>query len=220
MLIMEKMDFFNDMVINVQIPAQSASAGTVPAFPAHIAQTGHGETAAAKVSASTPQGLNFPATTTLTKYTMEYVNAAGAVLNATVGQQAGAAASNFVRYAEYPGQRLFKKVKFEVNGNPLDEYTAEAALFHQKFKVAPNKLTGWKRLVGQEVPIEAYSDLSTVSGASSYNLVSSTPNVNGATPLGWPVNSADTSRKLVQVVNGPQTAKATQPALDLWIPLN
>jgi len=29
---------------------------------------------------------------------------------------------NFVRYCEFPGNRLFSLVKFDVNGNPLDEY--------------------------------------------------------------------------------------------------
>ncbi|AMN83136.1 major capsid protein [Faustovirus] len=43
-------------------------------------------------------------------YTQSYVNQQGTT------QTVAAAATNFVRYCEYPGLRLFKRVKFEVNG--------------------------------------------------------------------------------------------------------
>ncbi len=107
-----------------------------------------------------------------------------------------------------------------VSKNPLDEYTAEAYIYHQKFKVAPNKMVGWKRLVGQEVPVEAYSDVMSINGTSNFasgaaNIV----DVNGAAVAGAPINQTQTARRLTQVVNGPQTPKATQPALDMWIPL-
>jgi plastocyanin len=55
-----------------------------------------------------------------------------------------------MRWCNYPGERLLKNVKFEVNGNPLDEYTSEATNFHREFGVQPNKQTGWNRCVGQE----------------------------------------------------------------------
>jgi hypothetical protein len=57
---------------------------------------------------------------------------------------------NLMRWCNYPGERLLKNVKFEVNGNPLDEYTSEATNFHREFCVQPNKQTGWNRCVGQE----------------------------------------------------------------------
>jgi hypothetical protein len=55
-----------------------------------------------------------------------------------------------MRWCSYPGERLLKNVKFEVNGNPLDEYNSDAVNFHREFSVQPNKLTGWNRCVGQE----------------------------------------------------------------------
>lgn len=104
--------------------------------------------------------------------------------------------------------------------NPLDEYSSEAMLFHQKFRVAPNKLVGWKRLVGQEVPVEAYSDLIAVSSTSAWSAAGlDLLDQAGDAVVGAPVSSATTARKLVQVVNGPQTPKAVQPSLDLWVPL-
>jgi hypothetical protein len=197
------------MVVNVQLAATSASAGTVPALPAYIGADDQAVSSTSKVSAeeNATSGV-------YTKYTHEYVDIQGTV------QAVGAAASNFVRYAEFPGQRLFKKVKFEVNGNPLDEYTAEAMMYHQKFKVGPHKMTGWKRLVGQEVPMEAYSDLLSMAGKSSYaTAVADLEDVNGDAASGAPTSASVTARKLLSVVSGPQTPKATQPALDLWVPL-
>ena len=57
-----------------------------------------------------------------------------------------------MRWAHFPGERLLKKVRFEVNGNPLDEYTSHAYNFHREFCVQPNKERGWYRCVGQELP--------------------------------------------------------------------
>lgn len=197
------------MVVNAQLAATSAVAGTVPVFPAYVGASDQSVSSTVKISATenTTSGV-------YTKYTMEYVNLAGTV------QTVGAAASNFVRYAEYPGMRLFKKVKFEVNGNPLDEYTSEAYMYHQKFRVIPGKQTGWKRLVGQEVPVEAYSDLVSVSGASSYAAAhTGVTDVGSAAVSAGPVNATQTARQVHQVVYGPQTPQATQPILKMWIPL-
>lgn len=96
------------MAVNATLEQTQATAGTVPAFPAYVGAEDQVTSATAKVSA-----LRNLASGVYTRYTHEYVNAAGVV------QSVGAAATNFVRYAEYPGQRLFKKVKFDVNGNPL-----------------------------------------------------------------------------------------------------
>lgn len=102
----------------------------------------------------------------------------------------------------------------------MDEYTAEAVMFHEKFHVAPNKRDGWKRLVGQEVAVEGYSGLSAIAGASQWPAaLANLQDANGAAAAGAPTTAASTARKLVQVVNGPQTPKLTQPALDMWIPL-
>lgn len=93
-------------------------------------------------------------------------------------------------------------------------------MFFQKFRIPPNKMTGWKRLVGQEVPIEAYSDIMTVAGTSTYPAdLTDLNDVNGDAAAGGPISASQTTRRLSQVVSGPQTPKAQQPALDLWTPL-
>ena len=93
------------MVVNVTLDQTQATVGTVPAFPAYIGADNQAVTATSKVSAVAQAAGPVPRV--YTKFTHEYVNAAGVV------QTVGAAAQNFVRYAEYPGQRLFRKVKFD-----------------------------------------------------------------------------------------------------------
>ncbi|MDE2103644.1 MAG: hypothetical protein KGL39_40775 [Patescibacteria group bacterium] len=66
---------------------------------------------------------------------------------------------NLVRYCEYPGNRLFQDVKFDVNGNPLDEYDDVVPVFLTKFCLPPNKVVGFNKLVGQEVPLQGYGTL-------------------------------------------------------------
>lgn len=66
------------------------------------------------------------------------------------GTAPDAGSQNLMRWCAYPGERLLKTVKFEVNGNPLDEYTRDAVNFHREFCVQPNKQTGWNRCIGQE----------------------------------------------------------------------
>lgn len=65
---------------------------------------------------------------------------------------------NLFRWCAYPGERLLKKVKFEVNGNPLDEYTSDSTNFHREFLVQPNKEVAWGRCVGQEEPEPGFLD--------------------------------------------------------------
>jgi hypothetical protein len=93
------------MVINASLAATSATAGVVPAFPDFIGDDDQAATTTAKVSA-TEDATNG----VYTKYTHEYVDQAGNV------KTVGSTASNFVRYVEYPGERFFKKIKFDVNG--------------------------------------------------------------------------------------------------------
>jgi len=54
------------------------------------------------------------------------------------------------RWCNFPGERMFQKVEQSVNGNPLDSYTAVSTLMHRNFRVSPNKMSAWRRCVGQE----------------------------------------------------------------------
>jgi hypothetical protein len=98
--------------------------------------------------------------------------------------------NRFLRYVDFLGQRLLKNVKFQVNGNPLDEYDSDVMNFHEKFFVTPNKQIGWNRNVGQEVYRRGFVDNITVG-----------------------------TRQTVRIADGPQTPKAVQPAVEMWVPL-
>ncbi len=100
----------------------------------------------------------------------------------------------------------------------IDDYTSDVMMFHQKFSVAPNKLTGWKRMMGQEVPVEAYTDLMSVKGTSAYSNMDLLNTAGGAL-RGGSQSSGVSARKVQQLVFGPQTPQLVQPALDLWVPL-
>ncbi len=62
-----------------------------------------------------------------------------------------------VFYCDFPGERLVQSVKFDVNGNPLDEYNYFNYVFDRQFKLKTDKKVGYYRNVGQEVPVEAKS---------------------------------------------------------------
>jgi hypothetical protein len=110
-----------------------------------------------------------------------------------------------MRWCNYIGERLLKKVQFEVNGNPLDEYTSSAYNFYREFQVGPHKKVGWDRCVGQEIPHEGYVDQPTWANS-------------GVTP------AAGDHRFLSQVVNGHQTPSGqkdttTAGDVEMFIPL-
>lgn len=195
-------DFFHDMVVRVQLSQASTTTYTAPTqvgltpFPPNaVDDEGNG----------------------LAGATYRLVDGSGAEVAPSATVQ------NLVRYCEYPGERLFSKISFEVNNNPLDEYDSEVQAMCRKFEIGDEKLVGYKRLVGQEVARDGYTALSysTVSDSdangTAAQLASAVPVIadagNGRT------GNIDISRQKVAVCNGPQTPKVVQPALDLWVPL-
>jgi len=61
-----------------------------------------------------------------------------------------------MRWTSYPGERFFSSVKFEVNGNPLDEYTSQSFVFYRQMRIMPHKEQGYARCMGQEEPEVGY----------------------------------------------------------------
>jgi hypothetical protein len=105
----------------------------------------------------------------------------------------GADASAFY-WCSYPGERLLKLVKFEVNGNPLDQYENTVTPMHRQFLVQPNKMDAWKRCMGQEIAKDAYLPQDASIAPEGYNIRH-------------------------KVTDGWQTPKATLDSLTLHIPL-
>jgi hypothetical protein len=103
-----------------------------------------------------------------------------------------AAAGDQVYYTDFVGHRLMQLVQFEVNGNFLDQYDSNVMNFHYNFTVPDYKKRAWLQAIGQEIPESAY--LTANPGVDEY-------------------------RQQLAILSGPQTPKATQPTLSLWIPL-
>lgn len=217
-------DFFHDMVCRVRLGSVQALAGSLPT-------PINGTPSAPSIYPTNDTdmyGNSAPSGTTIT-YTLVDIN--GNLVTESTYQ-------NLVRYCEYPGNKLFKLVKFDVNGNPLDQYDNIVPTMLEKFCTLPHKRTGHDRLVGQEVPLIGYkpvksatvldADVNTPANISKFgkgqsnqtvglfnnNTVASintVPSVLSSTTTAY-----DISREMIQVVNGPQTPKPVQPPLEIW----
>jgi hypothetical protein len=177
-------DFFYDMVCRVRLNQFTGIAGLTPlqgtpAFP-----------------------LNVPANHLF----YNIVDACGQQVVAGVAAAPTAQISyrNYVRYCEFPGNRLFNRVKFDVNGNPLDTYDEIVPVMLEKFCTNPNKRVGFNRLVGQEVPLTGYGPLrnAVVFDADAAN-----------TPAGITRSAAGQSNQTVSLFNENQVPLGTAPAL-------
>jgi hypothetical protein len=217
-------DFFHDMVCRIRL---SAIQGIATATPSPMTGT-TGAPSIYPLNDTYPNGTACPTGTTI-EYSLVDVNG-----NAFTDQTY----VNLVRYCEYPGNKLFKLVKFDVNGNPLDQYDQMIPTMLEKFCTMPNKRAGHDRLVGQEVPVVGYKSILSASitdpdtntpttiskfnkgqsnqtvGLFNSNQLASVNTLN--TPLSSSVATYDVSRELMQVVNGPQTPKPIQPPLEIW----
>ncbi len=116
------------------------------------------------------------------------------------------------RWADFPGERLMEKVSFQVNGNPLDEYTFHSMNFFREFIVTSNKKAGWFRCVGQETRQPGWwrqpgTDL----------VLSATPGTDTGTS--WAGVGPSSHRICADVKTGPQTPKLDPDDLELFIPL-
>lgn len=146
-------DFFYDMVIRTRIAAAQSRTGSTP-----TQATG---------SVSNPalfpfNGTNPDGTANAAAF-YNLTDAFGNVLvdgrTAQQGARTPVTYRNMIQYCEYPGIRLHSTMKFEVNGNPLDNYEPAVISMLEKFCVPPNKRRGHDVLHGQEVPVQGYGGL-------------------------------------------------------------
>ena len=234
-------DFFNDMVCRVRLGKCMGLSGMTPsrggvAFP-HDDPPLVGN---ANGSVKYYNIVDVVGNMLVQGNTATSVNASGATV---ANPDAPISYRNFVRYCEYPGNRLFKQVKFEVNGNPLDSYSMMVPVMMEKFCTPPHKRTGHDRLVGQESPRIGYGGLNVSSVVDSdlvktpRGLITSESadqsnqtvglfaqagqtivNQTDIAKLGSLTGDKqyDVSRKIITVVNGHQTPKPVQPPLEVW----
>jgi hypothetical protein len=122
-----------------------------------------------------------------------------------------------MRWCSFPGERLFQRVQQEVNGNPLDEYSFHAVNFHREYRVAPNKLAGWNRCVGQDDAVNGY--VRQADWANNGVNINSIAGTSVTTAGGTAALTAE-GRVRVAVETGnqcPTSQKST--SLELFIPL-
>ncbi len=217
-------DFFHDMVCRVRLSQATAVTGTVPTNNDRITGT-----------------VSNPAVWSVDEFNQDGTineNAVYTIVDANDNPVRDASYRNFVRYCEYPGNRLFKLVKFDVNGNPLDQYDQMVPTMLEKFCTLPHKRIGHDRLVGQEVPVVGYKPVksATVRDADAntpinisrftkgqsnqtvalYNSTALSSTATAGTALSSTADTYDVSREFMQIVNGPQTPKPVQPPLEIW----
>lgn len=209
-------DFFHDMVCRVRLSSFYANTGLTPV---------KGTTPVFPVDVINEDSANYYRLTGTNKSMFTEGN-----------EQQQIEYRNYVHYCEYPGNRLFRSVKFDVNGNPLDQYDYMVPTMLEKFCVPPNKRAGYNRLVGQEDLIYGYKNVKPgrisdndsnlppninkfTSGQSNQTVglfsdVSQNPNVTNVSLA--TNNTRDSCREVFAVVNGPQTPKPIQPPLEIW----
>lgn len=114
------------------------------------------------------------------------------------------------RWCHYPGERLLQLCQFNVNGNPLDEYTYHAYNFHREFCIPTNKLEAWNRCVGQENATEGWVRQPGV------DMTLATTAATAIASSGFGPVSHRVGRR---VFNGPQTPKLTANSVEVFVPL-
>ena len=128
--------------------------------------------------------------------------------NGTSGRQHAPA----FRWCHYPGERLLEKVSFQVNGNPLDEYTHHSYNFWREFCVTKDKEAGWDRCVGQEKCMDGWYRQPGTDLALDAN-------PGNDTGSEWSGLGPESHRICAGVRTGPQTPKLVPDNLELFIPL-
>lgn len=82
-----------------------------------------------------------------------YVDSDGMSVPAGVEIAGGTKWAKQLRFAENPGHRLIKDVKFTVNNNILDQYNTEVYNMYEKFMIKSEKKVGYYKLIGQQIPM-------------------------------------------------------------------
>lgn len=198
-------DFFHDMILRTRLSAVSCKTASVNSsvnftLP-HLNAKYHWANVSTKPAhGHQPQLPAFTAPqTTLSAQYPEVVNefvtedkSKSCIVKTRLCNMAGATVvpgsdfRNYVRYCDLPGIRLLQTVKFEVNGNPLDQYDSQIMSILEKVTVPMNKRAGFNKLHGQET---AHVGLSNVRAGQVYDYDA------GKTPDGMDPHSADQSHQ-------------------------
>jgi len=186
-------EFLTDTVFNIVLSASSCAAAAIPA--ALSANLGPAQTAttASAVTITLPDGNTLQSLENRTLNGQSVLTVRRLLHQRFVDPEGNSLAFSSslpdrLAYCEYPGERIIKTVAFEINGNPLDDYDMMSHVWFRRFRLLPNKRLAYDRNHGQEVAVQAKSLL-----------------------------VKDGLRNQVSFLNGPQTPKAVQPEMRLWV---
>lgn len=200
-------DFLTDTVVNTVFSSCSCAAAALPSAASVLGNTGVPDGLVGGAGASfTNQVLTLPDGSTVNSLETSTFGVTGGSAVPCVNvrrlrgsrfvDEAGrsvastALVQDNVYYCDYPGERLFIDTKFEVNGNPLDEYDHMTYTYYRKYRLCADKQVSYNRNMGQENPVNAVTN-----------------------NVGYGVRQRDV------LLNGPQTPNQVQPQLTMWIKL-
>jgi hypothetical protein len=137
------------MALNINLSSASAASGVLPAVPADTdpiaAANNQVDNTMTLLDGSVLHAIDSDAKVVREFEYLGYFRPDGKLLNA------GESVADNVYYCDFPGERMIKTVKFEVNGNPLDDYNTYNYVFDRQFTLKKDKEVGYFRNVGQEV---------------------------------------------------------------------
>jgi hypothetical protein len=197
-------DFLTDSVVNLILSNCNYSAAAIPSFASVYAALGGASQGPSIASGTYTNGLiALPDGTTLNG--AEVVTVPGTstqvvvlrrliqtrLVDETGAQvQPSALVQDNIYYCNFPGERVMNNTKFEINGNPLDEYDFMSYSYYRKFRLCADKKVAYYKNMGQELPVTCL-----------------TQNIGAGT------------RVQDHLLNGYQTPKQSQPQLQMWIKL-
>lgn len=175
------------------------------------------------------------------RFVDSYMNTVPIPTLATMPNQPVTATStvqNYVYYCDNLAHNLFVKHEFDVNSTMVDTYTNYTDTFYLYCLLPQNKLAAYQRCIGQEVayrgiyqgygfdqpavgqPVGVTSPPSNSGpgGPVSANTATVASQSITATPVTGDVFGSTSARHQLNILNGPQTPKAVQPALTLIYP--
>ena len=100
--------------------------------------------------------------------------------------------STGVKYADFLGHKIFKRVELELSNKLIDSYDSDTYNMHYQFEVKDEDKDAWKRSIGQEIPQASKVQVQTTGGTYS---------------------------EYRYIAHGPQTFKESHDVVDLYIPL-
>jgi hypothetical protein len=162
--------------------------------------------------------IQLPSTAGLNTYTM--VDKFGVAV-----ASAATTLVNSCGYINYFGERLIEKAVFHCQEFPLQTYGYMDSVLKRKRFIAPAKLPGYCRLVGQEVRTEGFRESAYHTWTDNQSSVPAAYTTANQPTISHTSHALDSGygqagRQVVDIYNGLQTPKQSHPATTLWIPLN